>query len=326
MIVVGGAGFIGSAFVRELNRRGIKPLVIDFLTYAGRLENLVGTQHEFVRADVRGEEIHELIGKAIKSGAVDDVVVNFAAETHVDRSIYRPQDFVTTNVLGPINLLEAARKYNFRYVHISTDEVYGEECADEDSPLRPSSPYSASKASADLFVKAYVRTYGVKAIIVRPSNNYGPRQFPEKLIPKAIIRTLMGLHVPVYGDGKAERDWIYVEDTARVIYEVIKEKAEWKGEVYNIPGNQRYTVLEVLKALEEVMGREVKIKFVGDRPGHDRRYCMTTKLKYEVTPLKEGLKKTVDWYLNNKWWWEPLVSDKFFMEDEPWKNANVKML
>jgi len=309
--VLGGAGFIGSAFVRELNKRGIKPLVVDLLTYAGRLENLKDTDHEFVKADVRDQSIHEILKQA-------DLVVNFAAETHVDRSIYKPQDFVTTNVLGTINVLEAARRFGFKYVHISTDEVYGEECSDEDSPLNPSSPYSASKASADLFVKAYVRTYNVKAVIVRPSNNYGPRQFPEKFIPKIIIRTLLGLHVPIYGDGKQERDWIFVEDTARILADLL-ERAEWKGEVYNIPGKQTVSNLELIKLLSEVMGKEVRIKFVSDRPGHDRRYCMNTRLSYETTPLKEGLRKTYEWYLENEWWWRPLIADKFFKEDEPWK-------
>ncbi|MCG2871693.1 MAG: dTDP-glucose 4,6-dehydratase [Sulfolobales archaeon] len=309
--VLGGAGFIGPAFVRELNKRGIRPLVVDLLTYAGRLENLKDTDHEFVKADVRDQSIHEVLKEV-------DVVVNFAAETHVDRSIYKPQDFVTTNVLGTINVLEAARRFGFKYVHISTDEVYGEECGDEDSPLNPSSPYSASKASADLFVKAYVRTYKVKAVILRPSNNYGPRQFPEKFIPKIIIRTLLGLHVPIYGDGKQERDWIFVEDTARIIADLL-ERAEWKGEVYNIPGKQRVTNLDLLKLLGEVMGKEIKIKFVSDRPGHDRRYCMNTRLSYETTPLKEGLRKTYEWYLENEWWWRPLIADKFFKEDEPWR-------
>jgi len=309
--VLGGAGFIGSAFVRELNKRGIKPLVVDLLTYAGRLENLKDTDHEFVKADVRDQSIHEILKQA-------EIVVKFAAETHVDRSIYKPQDFVTTNVLGTINVLESARRFGFKYAHISTDEVYGEECGDEDSPLNPSSPYSASKASADLFVKAYVRTYKVKTIILRPSNNYGPRQFPEKFIPKIIIRTLLGLHVPIYGDGKAERDWIFVEDTARIIADLL-ERAEWEGEVYNIPGKQTVSNLELVKLLSEVMGKEVRIKFVSDRPGHDRRYCMNTRLSYETTPLKEGLRKTYEWYLENEWWWRPLIADKFFKEDEPWK-------
>jgi dTDP-glucose 4,6-dehydratase len=309
--VLGGAGFIGSAFVRELNKRGIRPLVVDLLTYAGRLENLKDTDHEFVRADVRDQSIHEILKQA-------DLVVNFAAETHVDRSIYKPQDFVITNVLGTINVLEVARRFGFKYVHISTDEVYGEECGDEDSPLNPSSPYSASKASAGLFVKAYVRTYKVKAVILRPSNNYGPRQFPEKFILKIIIRTLLGLHVPIYGDGKQERDWIFVEDTARIIADLL-ERAEWKGEVYNIPGKQTVSNLELVKLLSEVMGKEVRIKFVSDRPGHDRRYCMNTRLSYETTPLKEGLRKTYEWYLENEWWWRPLIAEKFFKEDEPWR-------
>lgn len=291
----------------------MKPLVADLLTYAGRRENLVGTDHDFVRADVRSEDIHGLIKEFSP-----DVVVNFAAETHVDRSIYKPQEFVTTNVLGSVNLLEAARKFDFSYVHISTDEVYGEECGDENSPLRPSSPYSASKASADLFVKAYVRTYGIKSVIVRPSNNYGPRQFPEKLIPKVIIRTLLDTHVPIYGDGKTERDWIYVEDTAKVILDLV-ERGEMRGEVHNIPGGQRYSVVDVIKMVGEVMGKDVRVKFVNDRPGHDRRYCMTSKLRYTVTPIREGLRKTVEWYLENRWWWEPLTNDKFFLDDEPWR-------
>jgi dTDP-glucose 4,6-dehydratase len=315
IVVLGGAGFIGSAFVRELNKRGIKPFVIDLLTYAGRLENLKDTEHEFIKADIRDPSTQELLQNV-------DIVVNFAAETHVDRSIYKPQDFVTTNILGTINILEAARRFNFKYVHISTDEVYGDvyeiRCADENSPLNPSSPYSASKASADLFVKAYVRTYGINAIIIRPCNNYGPRQFPEKLIPKAIIRTLMGLEVPIYGNGKQERDWMYVEDTARIIFDIIS-KANWRGEIYNLAGKQIVNNLELLKLLGEVMGKEIKIKFVSDRPGHDKRYCMKTSLSYEVTPLKEGLKKTYEWYVKNEWWWKPLINDKFFKEDEPWK-------
>ncbi len=315
-VVMGGAGFIGSAFVRELNKRGISPIVFDALTYAGRLENLEGTSHTFVKGDIRDLKA---LDQLFRQRSVE-VVVNFAAESHVDKSIYSPKDFVETNVIGVINVLEASRKYDFKYVHISTDEVYGdEECGNESSPLNPSSPYSASKASADLFVKAYIRTYGVKAIIVRPSNNYGPRQFPEKFIPKIIIRTLMGLHVPIYGDGKQVRDWIYVEDTARIIAE-IEGKASWRGEVYNIPGRQPVTNLDLVRMVGEVMGKEVKLKFVEDRPGHDRRYCMTASLDYNTTPLREGLKRTVEWYLNNRWWWEPLISDKFFKEDTPWKS------
>jgi dTDP-D-glucose 4,6-dehydratase len=261
IMVLGGAGFIGSAFVRELNSRKIKPLVFDLLTYAGRLENLSGTDYDFVKGDIRDSKLHDVI-----ASFRPEIIVNFAAETHVDRSIYKPQDFVTTNILGTVNILEALRLYNFKYVHVSTDEVYGEECADENSPLNPSSPYSASKASADLLVKSYVRTYNVEAIIVRPSNNYGPRQFPEKFIPKTIIRTLLGLHVPIYGDGKQERDWIYVEDTAKIIADLLS-KAEWKGNVYNLPGGQRVTNIEIIKLLEEIMNRKIEVRFVSDRPG-----------------------------------------------------------
>ncbi|ACP35083.1 NAD-dependent epimerase/dehydratase [Sulfolobus islandicus Y.G.57.14] len=316
IMVLGGAGFIGSAFVRELNSRKIKPLVFDLLTYAGRLENLSGTDYDFVKGDIRDSKLHDVI-----ASFRPEIIVNFAAETHVDRSIYKPQDFVTTNILGTVNILEALRLYNFKYVHVSTDEVYGEECADENSPLNPSSPYSASKASADLLVKSYVRTYNVEAIIVRPSNNYGPRQFPEKFIPKTIIRTLLGLHVPIYGDGKQERDWIYVEDTAKIIADLLP-KAEWKGNVYNLPGGQRVTNIEIIKLLEEIMNRKIEVRFVSDRPGHDKRYCMiNTKLRYTSTTLADGLRKVYEWYVNNRWWWEPLISNKFFREDEPWKTV-----
>lgn len=315
-MVLGGAGFIGSAFVRELNSRKIKPLVFDLLTYAGRLENLSGTDYDFVKGDIRDSKLHDVI-----ASFRPEIIVNFAAETHVDRSIYKPQDFVTTNILGTVNILEALRLYNFKYVHVSTDEVYGEECADENSPLNPSSPYSASKASADLLVKSYVRTYNVEAIIVRPSNNYGPRQFPEKFIPKTIIRTLLGLHVPIYGDGKQERDWIYVEDTAKIIADLLS-KAEWKGNVYNLPGGQKVTNIEIIKLLEEIMNRKIEVRFVSDRPGHDKRYCMiNTKLRYTSTTLADGLRKVYEWYINNRWWWESLISNKFFREDEPWKTV-----
>ncbi|ADX81808.1 NAD-dependent epimerase/dehydratase family protein [Sulfolobus islandicus] len=316
IMVLGGAGFIGSAFVRELNSRKIKPLVFDLLTYACRLENLSGTDYDFVKGDIRDSKLHDVI-----ASFRPEIIVNFAAETHVDRSIYKPQDFVTTNILGTVNILEALRLYNFKYVHVSTDEVYGEECADENSPLNPSSPYSASKASADLLVKSYVRTYNVEAIIVRPSNNYGPRQFPEKFIPKTIIRTLLGLHVPIYGDGKQERDWIYVEDTAKIIADLLS-KAEWKGNVYNLPGGQRVTNIEIIKLLEEIMNRKIEVRFVSDRPGHDKRYCMiNTKLRYTSTTLADGLRKVYEWYINNRWWWESLISNKFFREDEPWKTV-----
>jgi dTDP-glucose 4,6-dehydratase len=314
VLVIGGAGFIGSSLVRELSKEE-EVVVYDLLTYAGRTENLQGVKHVLVKGDVASRELHDVVEKYSPN-----TVINLAAETHVDRSIYSPENFVRTNVLGALNVLEASRRFGFRYVHVSTDEVYGEECADEQAPLNPSSPYSASKASADLLVKAYVRTYSLDAFIVRPSNNYGPRQYPEKMIPKAVIRTLLGMSVPVYGDGKQERDWIYVEDTAKVISTLAREGR--KGEVYNLPGNNVVNNLELLRTLGEVMGVEIRLKFVNDRPGHDRRYCMrNTKLNYHVTPLREGLERTVRWYRENRWWWEPLIKDRFFLEDEPWREG-----
>lgn len=312
VLVIGGAGFIGSAFVRLLD----DATVFDALTYAGRKENLEGLNHALVQGDVCSKKLHETI-ESFKP----QVVVNFAAQTHVDRSIASPEHFAKTNVLGVLNVLEASRKWEFKYVHISTDEVYGEQEANEETRLNPSSPYAASKASADLFVRAYIRTYGIDAFTVRPSNNFGPRQYPEKFVPKAIIRTLLGLHVPVYGDGRQQRDWIYVEDTARVILYLLKEGK--KGEVYNVPGGQRVTNLQMLGFIAEALGVEPKIKFVSDRPGHDKEYRMVnTKIEYSVTPLKDAVKKTVGWYTKNRAWWEPLQEDRFFTRDEPWRTGD----
>ena len=308
ILVTGGAGFIGSAFVRIVDN----PVVYDALTYSGRLENLQGVPHTFIKGDIRDKEKLE---KVVNDYGID-IIVNFAAESHVDRSISDPGTFLV-NVEGVVNLLNICRKYGIRLVHISTDEVYGErENATEDSPLNPSSPYAASKAAGDLFIKAYVRTYGVDAIIIRPSNNYGPRQYPEKFIPKTIIRTLLGLEVPIYGDGSQVRDWIYVEDTVRLIKDLMKNGKS--GEIYNLPGNNHITNLELVKLIGKIMNKEVKIKFVKDRPGHDRLYSMKSKLKYEVTPLEEGLRKTIEWYINNEWWWRGLINDRYFKLDEPW--------
>ncbi|ADL19067.1 DTDP-glucose 4,6-dehydratase [Acidilobus saccharovorans 345-15] len=316
--VLGGAGFIGSAVVRELNRRGMRPLVFDLLTYAGRPENLQGTDHEFVRGDIRGPELHEALSRFRP-----EVIINLAAETHVDRSIYSPQDFVTTNVIGAVNVLEAARRLGVRLLHVSTDEVFGDAsvygCADESSPLRPSSPYSASKASAEHFVLAYVRTYGLEALVARPSNNYGPRQHPEKLIPKAIIRTLLGLEVPVYGSGLQRRDWMYVEDTARLLVDLALKGEAGRG--YNLPGGHVATNLEILGLIGRALGREVKIKHVEDRPGHDVEYCMRPSFSYWTTPLEDGIGRTVRWYIENQEWWRPLLGNKFFVNEVPWRSV-----
>jgi len=255
------------------------------------------------------------------------VVVNFTAETHVDRSINEPSPFLKTNVLGVFSLLEVARRVDFRLVHISSDEVYGDipggVSAGEDYMLNPSSPYSACKASADLLIKAYRRTYGLDVIIVRPSNNYGPYQYPEKFIPKIILRALHDKPIPVYGDGSQVRDWLYVEDFCGALGLVL-EKGE-SGEVYNIPGFNERRNLEVVKAVLNIMEKPLSlIRFVEDRPGHDRRYSMRGDKIVSLgwtpkTGWLEGLRKTVDWYLGNEWWWRPLLSDDFFVKDTPWR-------
>ncbi|MUN29429.1 dTDP-glucose 4,6-dehydratase [Sulfuracidifex metallicus] len=306
-LVTGGAGFIGSAFIRKVEN----PVVLDALTYAGRKENLEGVDHVFIKGNISN---YDEVKKVVDEYKVD-VIVNFAAETHVDRSIVDPRPFLESNVFGVVNLLQIAREKGIRLVHISTDEVYGDNEADENSPLRPSSPYSASKASADMFVLSYVRTYSMDAMIIRPSNNYGPRQFPEKLIPKTIIMTLLGKEVPVYGDGKQMRDWIFVEDTV----ELIKKVAETgeRGRIYNIPGGHGITNIELIDKIGRIMGKEVKKKFVKDRPGHDRFYKMKPSLSYTTMSIDEGLERTVNWYLKNRTWWEPLIKDSF-VNNVPW--------
>jgi len=306
-LVTGGAGFIGSAFIRKVEN----PVVLDALTYAGRKENLEGVDHVFIKGNISN---YDEVKKVVDEYKVD-VIVNFAAETHVDRSIVDPRPFLESNVFGVVNLLQIAREKGIRLVHISTDEVYGDNEADENSPLRPSSPYSASKASADMFVLSYVRTYSVDAMIIRPSNNYGPRQFPEKLIPKTIIMTLLGKEVPVYGDGKQMRDWIFVEDTVELIKKVA-ESGE-RGRIYNIPGGHSITNIELIDKIGRIMGKEVKKKFVKDRPGHDRFYKMKPSLSYTTMSIDEGLERTVNWYLKNKTWWEPLIKDSF-VNNVPW--------
>jgi len=306
-LVTGGAGFIGSAFIRKVEN----PVVLDALTYAGRKENLEGVDHVFIKGNISN---YDEVKKVVDEYKVD-VIVNFAAETHVDRSIVDPRPFLESNVFGVVNLLQISREKGIRLVHISTDEVYGDNEADENSPLRPSSPYSASKASADMFVLSYVRTYSVDAVIIRPSNNYGPRQFPEKLIPKTIIMTLLGKEVPVYGDGKQMRDWIFVEDTVELIKKVA-ESGE-RGRIYNIPGGHSITNIELIDKIGRIMGKEVKKKFVKDRPGHDRFYKMKPSLSYTTMSIDEGLERTVNWYLKNRTWWEPLIKDSF-VNNVPW--------
>jgi len=327
--VFGGAGFMGSNFVRHLVKSwgDAEILVYDKLTYAGRIENLrdVLDRITFVRGDIANEELLEYVLKTFRP----DAVVNFAAETHVDRSINEPSPFIRTNVLGVFTVLEVVRRLDVPlYVHISTDEVYGdlagvEGFVDESWPLNPSSPYSASKAAGDLLIKAYGRTYGVRYRIVRPCNNYGPYQHPEKLIPRTIVRLLHGKPATIYGDGLQVRDWIYVEDFCRALETVIERGRDF--EVYNVCANQFATVKEIVEKIVKIMGKDPSkdVVYVGGRPGEDRRYAMRCEKIRELgwrplVSLDEGLKRTVEWYLSNEWWWRPVVDERYVLADEPW--------
>jgi dTDP-glucose 4,6-dehydratase len=313
LLVCGGAGFIGSNFVRQrLAEHGDQVTVLDKLTYAGRRENLDGLD---VRLVAGGIEDATAVADAIEGC---DAIVNFAAETHVDRSITEPDAFVTTHALGTYVLLEAARERSLRYVQVSTDEVYGsieEGSFTEESPLNPSSPYSATKAGADLLVASYRHTFGVETLICRGSNNYGPYQYPEKLIPLMILNALHGDKLPVYGDGMQVRNWIFVEDFARGIGTVL-ERGE-PGEVYNVGGPDEAPNLDVVKGIIRYTGAdESLIEYVTDRPGHDRRYSLGSEkvrgLGWEArTRFAEGLERTVAWYRDNRPWWEPIRSGDY---------------
>ncbi|HET6550327.1 MAG TPA: dTDP-glucose 4,6-dehydratase [Solirubrobacter sp.] len=313
LLVCGGAGFIGSNFVRiRVRDHGDEVVVLDKLTYAGRRENLQDTGAKLV---VGGIEDADAVAEAIEGA---DAVVNFAAETHVDRSISEPEAFINTHALGTYVLLEAARERSLRYVQVSTDEVYGSiehGSFTEQSPLNPSSPYSATKAGADLLVASYRHTYGLETLICRGSNNYGPYQYPEKLIPLMVLNALHGDKLPVYGDGQQVRNWIFVEDFARGIGTVL-ERGE-PGEVYNVGGPDEAPNLDVVHKIIEYTGRdESLIEYVTDRPGHDRRYSLASEkvrgLGWEAqVRFAEGLERTVAWYRDNAWWWEPIRSGEY---------------
>lgn len=325
ILVTGGAGFIGSNFVYyELEKHPDRRIVcLDALTYAGNLETLEkamkNKNFRFVKSDITDRKAVN----ALFEEEAFDAVVNFAAESHVDRSIEEPEVFLKTNILGTQVLLDACKKGDIRFHQVSTDEVYGDLPLNrpdlfftEETPIHTSSPYSASKASADLLVMAYHRTYGSKVTISRCSNNYGPYHFPEKLIPLMIANALEGKELPVYGEGKNVRDWLYVEDHCKAI-DMILEKGRI-GEVYNIGGHNEKTNLEVVKTVLKILGKsESLIKFVKDRPGHDMRYAIDpTKIKNELgwypeTKFEDGIKKTVDWYLNNRPWWENIRSGDY---------------
>lgn len=330
VLVTGGCGFIGSHFVRLLLEQANWRVVnLDGLTYAGNLDNLKdvdqGPNYRFFKGDVtEGAVVDRLFQEE-----GPQVVVNFAAESHVDRSILNSSPFLKTNVLGVQVLLEAARRHSVeRFVQISTDEVYGDvegkEPCTEDSPLRPSSPYASSKASADLLSLAYRRTYGLPVIIVRSANNYGPFQFPEKLIPLVILNALSGAELPVYGDGLQQRDWLYVGDNTRAILQVL-EKGQI-GSIYNVGTGQDRANLEVVQAICRLLAEETgaypesllaRIKFVADRPGHDRRYALTTqRIRQELgwgpqLSFEPGLRHTIRWYLEHQDWVQRVTSGEY---------------
>jgi len=326
LLVTGGLGFIGSNFIRYMLTKhdNIQIINLDKLSIGSNPANLRDVEkderYQFIKGNVTNKKLVEnLVSKA-------DAIVNFAAETHVDRSIADPWPFLHSNTIGAITLFEAAKKYGKRIVHISTDEVYGditEGSFTEEDRLKPSSPYSASKAAADLFAQAYHRTYNLDIIMIRCTNNYGPYQFPEKLIPKTIIRALHGLPIPVYGKGTNIRDWIYVQDFCEAI-DLIVRKGKI-GETYNVSAGNELRNIDVVKTILNIMGKpENLITFVEDRPGHDIRYSLnSSKIRKELGwkpkhNFEEALRTTVDWYVENEQWWKPLATEQV-LHPTPWK-------
>ncbi len=343
LLITGGAGFIGSAVVRNIIGNTLdEVIVVDSLTYAGNLESLAtvsdSPRYHFEQVDICDRNALD----ALFSKYQPDAVMHLAAESHVDRSIDGPAAFIETNVVGTYTLLEAARQYwntleteakqTFRFHHISTDEVYGDlegtdDLFTETTPYAPSSPYSASKASSDHLVRAWLRTYGLPTIVTNCSNNYGPYHFPEKLIPLIILNALAGKPLPVYGNGSQIRDWLYVEDHARALYKVVTEGEV--GETYNIGGHNERQNIDVVKTicqlLEELVPNKPTgvehytdlITYVKDRPGHDLRYAIdASKIERELgwTPaetFESGIRKTVEWYLNNETWWQRVLDGSY---------------
>ncbi|SHK41551.1 dTDP-glucose 4,6-dehydratase [Thermocrinis minervae] len=310
LLVTGGAGFIGSEFVRQAVKRGYSVVVVDKLTYAGDLERLKEVSQNIIFYKIDIADFKSL--KEVFENHRPEAVIHFAAETHVDRSILNPYDFLHSNIIGTYNLCELSRRYEVeKFINISTDEVYGELGNEgkftEQTPLNPNSPYSVSKASADMLGRAYYRTYGLPVITVRPSNNYGPWQYPEKLIPVVIAKALLNEPVPVYGDGSNIREWLYVEDCAEAIFDIL-EKGKI-GEVYNVSSGEERRNIEVVSMILKLLDKPLElISFVKDRPGHDFRYSSSfEKLKNELgwqpkTTFEEGLEKTVRWYIDHQDW------------------------
>ncbi len=319
LLVCGGAGFIGSTFVRlRVAEQGDEVTVLDKLTYAGREENLREVADAPGFSFIRGAiEDPDAVAAAIDAQG-PEAIVNFAAETHVDRSIAEPDAFVKTHALGTHVLLEAARAAGLRYLQVSTDEVYGsieQGSFTEESPLRPSSPYSATKTGADLLVQSYFHTYELPAVICRGSNNYGPYQYPEKLIPLMVLNALHGDSLPVYGDGMQVRNWIHASDFARAIGHVLEHGIP--GEVYNAGGPDECANVDVVERIIALTGAdESQIEYVADRPGHDRRYSLSSEKVRALGWLprvrfEQGLEETVAWYRDNAWWWEPIRSGDY---------------
>jgi len=314
ILVTGGLGFIGSNFIlfSLKNNSKIKITNVDANFTGSNPKNLIelknSKNYKFVKANINNQKIiNELVSK-------NDIVINFAAESHVDRSISNPKPFIDSNINGTYVILEAIRKYDKKLIQISTDEVYGslkKNSADENFPLNPSSPYSSSKASADLLVKSYYITYGSDVKITRCTNNYGPRQFPEKLIPKVIINAMNNKSIPVYGDGKNIRDWIYVLDHCRAIQKVMGKGKS--GEIYNIAGKNEINNNTIIKIILKSLNKPLSLmKYVQDRPGHDFRYSLdSTKIEKKLNwkpifDFENGIKETILWYTNNKFWWKRL--------------------
>ena len=325
ILVTGGCGFIGSNFIRYFLKTDNDDSVInvDKLTYAGNLDNLSdlarSPRYRFIKADITdSRKMEELIGEEVEG------IVNFAAESHVDRSIEDPAAFIRTNVFGTFVLLEAVRKVfrrqSIRLLHVSTDEVYGSlgetGAFTEETPLAPNSPYSASKTSADVMARAYFHTYGLPVLVTRCSNNYGPYQFPEKLIPLMISNAMENKELPMYGDGMNVRDWIHVEDHCRALDTVLRRGRE--GEFYNIGGQSEKTNLSVAKTILDCLNKPHSlIKFVADRPGHDRRYAIDfSKIRKELgweprVSFEEGIERTVQWYRTHREWWQKIKTGEY---------------
>lgn len=328
ILVTGGCGFIGSNFIRRMLSSTAHYITnLDKLTYAGNLENLKDIEsnphYRFVRGDIADKTD---VDRVFEDNV--DVVINFAAESHVDRSIINPDEFVNTNIYGTYCLLERARKKGVKkFVQVSTDEVYGSLGGTgkfrEDTPIAPNSPYSASKASADMLALAYFHTYGMPVTVTRCSNNYGPYQFPEKLIPLLVSNAFEGRELPIYGDGLNVRDWIHVNDHCAAIA-LAAEKGK-PGEVYNVGAENERTNLEIVELILAIMEKpKTLIRYVKDRPGHDRRYAIdNTKIRRELgfevtTPFKTGMEETVKWYMDNKGWWERIKSGEYMKYYEAW--------